>query len=450
MKRKKLLIVVGHGSHSTVVAEAARLMGYDVIKIIDFRNKKNLKSVKKNKRKLNFIVAIGDNHLRQKVFQYLKKNSMPVVKIIHPKAIVSKGAKIKKGTFVAAGVTVSTNVFISENTIVNTGAIIDHHSKIGQHSHIGPGVKIAGNVTVGQLCFIGLGSSVIESIKIANRTTVGAGAVVINNLASNLTYVGVPATKIISSKEGKILFLGRKNCKYSKKIYFLIRKINKNVKFLISDLNNKRKIKRAISKIRKDEFDYLISFRSYLIIDKKTLDKIKIASINFHPGPPEYRGIGCANFALINEERKFGCSCHIMNEKIDKGKFLDVRYFSLKKNIDINSLLSKTHKVLYGQSKEIISAILTNKSSIDSFIKRNKEIKWSRKIYTRKNLDNLYHINSNIKKNKLNKLLRACNTKVYKPYITMHGKKFFYFKNNKKSHSQYIKFHDKKFFYINK
>ena len=42
-----------------------------------------------------------------------------------------------------------------------------------------------------------------------------------------------------------------------------------------------------------------------LIVLKKTfLDKIKVASINFHPGPPDYRGIGCANFAIINQEKK--------------------------------------------------------------------------------------------------------------------------------------------------
>ena len=85
---------------------------------------------------------------------------------------------------------------------------------------------------------------------------------------------------------------------------------------------------------------------------------------------------------------------------------------------------------MYEQSKEMIHSIIKNKINLDHLVKKNKKFKWSKKLYTRKNLNELYKINSNIKKNKLNNLLQACNTKIFKPYIQQQGKKFFYLNNN--------------------
>ena len=65
-----------------------------------------------------------------------------------------------------------------------------------------------------------------------------------------------------------------------------------------------------------------------IIIKKNLINNCKIAAINFHPGPPEYRGIGCLNFALYNNEKFYGCTSHIMNEKIDDGKTGKPGYFA--------------------------------------------------------------------------------------------------------------------------
>ena len=53
-------------------------------------------------------------------------------------------------------------------------------------------------------------------------------------------------------------------------------------------------IKKKKIKISKN-YDYLISFLNSVYIHEKIRKKIKISSINFHPGPPEYPGFGCYN-----------------------------------------------------------------------------------------------------------------------------------------------------------
>ena len=46
------------------------------------------------------------------------------------------------------------------------------------------------------------------------------------------------------------------------------------------------------------EVDYILSFRSQSILPESLLKIPKFYSINFHPGPPEYPGTGCFNFAI--------------------------------------------------------------------------------------------------------------------------------------------------------
>ena len=230
----------------------------------------------------------------------------------------------------------------------------------------------------------------------------------------------------------RIIFIGREDCNYSERIYSNLKKISKKIVFIRSNIDNSKKIEQKLKKLKKDEFDYLICFRSFQIIKQEVLKKIKFFSINFHPGTPKYRGIGCANFAILNKEKIYGCTCHLMNRKIDNGKILDIKYFKLKKDIDINTMLKITYQHMFSQSKEIINFIFKKKKNIRILIKKNKSKNWSKKLYNRKQLNNLYKINSNINKSNLDILLRACNHRFFKPYLLKNGKKFFLFKKIEK------------------
>ena len=52
--------------------------------------------------------------------------------------------------------------------------------------------------------------------------------------------------------------------------------------------------------VKKNNYDLLISYISPWIVHKSVLDKTKRWNINFHPGSPEYPGIGCFNFAIFD------------------------------------------------------------------------------------------------------------------------------------------------------
>jgi acetyltransferase-like isoleucine patch superfamily enzyme len=61
---------------------------------------------------------------------------------------------------------------------------------------LAPGVRIAGDVTLGDGVFAGIGAVVIPGISIGSWSVIGAGAVVIRNAAEGVKLVGVPAKAV--------------------------------------------------------------------------------------------------------------------------------------------------------------------------------------------------------------------------------------------------------------
>ena len=222
-------------------------------------------------------------------------------------------------------------------------------------------------------------------------------------------------------KNYKILFFGRKNDIYSEKILCFLKKKFKNVSFFFSS--------KYVEKINKNIYswkgDYILCFRSYLILPNKVIKNAQIAAINFHPGPPKYRGVGCLNYALYNDEKEYGVTAHIMNSKIDYGKILMVKRFKIKKNQTLDFILNQTHKYLYNIAMDFIKMIKNKSLNINKLSNKFKNEKWSRIIKKKKDLDNFYILKKNMSLNKFNKKLRATITEKYKPYFIINKRKRF-------------------------
>ena len=223
-------------------------------------------------------------------------------------------------------------------------------------------------------------------------------------------------------KNYKILFIGKKSDKYSIKYYLYLKKTFRYVSVIYNSLTNHKQIKR---RIKSWEGDYIFCFRSNYLLKKNEIKKASKNVINFHPGPPEYRGIGCVNFAIVNNEKRYGSTVHLIDsDKIDCGKIIDVVLWKTKNNSSIDEILLKTYEKQFYQFKKVIRYI--KKDNLEFLIKKNKKYEWSKKLYTKNDLNNLYLIDVNVKKDVLKKILRSTITKKFKPYIMIHGKKFVY------------------------
>lgn len=208
----RTLVVVGAGGHGKVVADSAESMGlWDAVVFMDKRwpeisscahwlvvagkgSDLDL-SVEKD-----FVVAIGDNRIRARVFDECVRDGLNPVSIIHPAAVISKHAEIGLGSVVFAGAVINIGARIGQCAIVNTGATIDHDCVIGHSVHISPGAHLAGEVSVGDFSWIGIGASVKQCMTITSDVVVGAGACVVSDLSDSGIYVGLPAVKKIKSK----------------------------------------------------------------------------------------------------------------------------------------------------------------------------------------------------------------------------------------------------------
>lgn len=126
---------------------------------------------------------------------------------IHP------GAKIGKGLFIDHGM----GVVIGETAEVGENVTLYHNVTLG-----GTGKeKGKRHPTVGNNVVIGTGAKILGPVTIGDNSKIGAGAVVINDIPSNATAVGVPA-KVVKVKSVNVIeikdFRGRKKNIYNEMI----------------------------------------------------------------------------------------------------------------------------------------------------------------------------------------------------------------------------------------
>ena len=219
-----------------------------------------------------------------------------------------------------------------------------------------------------------------------------------------------------------VLLLARYDDFYSSLYYEFLKK-----NFLTVHVIWSKKIgeKIKISKIRKKNYDYIFSYRSYFILSEKILNKAKIAAINFHPSTPSYRGFGCANFAILDNAKFFGSTVHFMDKKIDSGKIISVQTIKILRNENLNSLLLRNYKSMFSHSKKITRKLIDGKiENLDEIIKKNRKEKWSSKIYRKKDLDKLFKIkigNKMYSKKVFSRLVNGLSYNKFQPYIELHG-----------------------------
>src|SRR5271163_4986685 len=101
MTTKESIVVFGAGGHAKVVADAIRAQGKYLITAIVDPGKADTSfcglNVRANELSLtptNFIVALGNNHLRQEVFNQLRTTGWTPALVIHPTAILAPSASI--------------------------------------------------------------------------------------------------------------------------------------------------------------------------------------------------------------------------------------------------------------------------------------------------------------------------------------------------------------------
>lgn len=91
--------------------------------------------------------------------------------------------------------------------------------------------------------------------------------------------------------------------------------------------------------------DLIVSLSFNQIFKKEILNIPKIGAINCHAGLlPSYRGRNILNWALINDEKKFGITVHFIDEGIDTGDIILQEEYDISDNDDYSTLLEKAYQ----------------------------------------------------------------------------------------------------------
>lgn len=223
----------------------------------------------------------------------------------------------------------------------------------------------------------------------------------------------------------RILYFGREGCDFSLKIERRLKRFSSEVVVVRSQ----RRFEQIPSFVDRWKGDLIICFRSHYILTQKIISSAKIAAINFHPGPPNYRGTGCLNFALYNEEKEYGVTVHIIAKKVDSGKIIKCIRFPIEDTDGVDSLLAKTHEKLFEAFLDFYEGLV---SDLDIWLKERLELSsnevWSGEKYTVSQLNALQSLDWNALEAEFARVIRATNTKNFPTEIKRYGHTFLYTK----------------------
>ena len=207
IETRRGLIIIGAGGHGRSVADVAFAMKrWDTIAFLDdgyegglcmgFPVLGKVSDFTHYLEQSDFIIAIGNNRIRQKLQLLLMEAGARIPILVHPEAVIGNQVTLGEGTVVMAGAVINCCTQIGAGCIINTGATVDHENCLGNYVHLSPGVHLAGRVRIGERTWIGIGSSVSNDVTINRDNVIGAGAVVLKDITVTGTYVGIPARRL--------------------------------------------------------------------------------------------------------------------------------------------------------------------------------------------------------------------------------------------------------------
>lgn len=183
----KRLVIVGAGGHGRAIAEIVLLLQVHEltgflddsatgevmcgVKVIGLAES----LVAHAERADEFIVAIGNNRLREALCARAEAAGLALATIVHPRATVAPSARVGSGSAIMAGSVVGTEAFLGKAVIINSGAVVDHHCVVEDFGHVGAGATMAGGSSLGRRAWMQAGASLGYRVSVANDDVLNPG-----------------------------------------------------------------------------------------------------------------------------------------------------------------------------------------------------------------------------------------------------------------------------------
>lgn len=205
MSKHSKLLIIGAGGQGRVIADIASQTGnYDEIAFLDDREPDTkmpfpylgkTDCVQEYRNTYDMIVAIGNAQVRETIMDRLVELGVECCIVVAPSAVIGSDVVIGAGSVIMHGAIINTGTSVGRGVIVNTASSVDHDCVLEDFCHIAVGAHLCGTVYVGKKTWVGAGSTVTNNISVCSDCVIGAGAVVVKDIETSGTYLGVPARR---------------------------------------------------------------------------------------------------------------------------------------------------------------------------------------------------------------------------------------------------------------
>lgn len=163
--------------------------GYKVLGGFDYLEGKN---------DIYYVCAIGNSKIKKEIVENkCNKYNIKPATLVHPSVIMNrKYNEIGEGTIICASNIITVNTNIGNHVIINLDCTIGHDVVIEDYVTVYPSVNISGNCNIAECVELGTGVQIIQGKEIGSNSIIGAGSVVIKDIESDSTAVGIPAKVI--------------------------------------------------------------------------------------------------------------------------------------------------------------------------------------------------------------------------------------------------------------
>ncbi|MCB4756444.1 MAG: acetyltransferase [Elusimicrobia bacterium] len=185
--------------------------GYDVVGVFDPDAQADLhgtkalgpdsewEKVRKANPALKVALALDPTALKEKAARHFGLESLAT--LVSPEAYVSPTAEVGNGCLLQRGVKIMAKARVGRGCKINVNAVVHHDCVVGDFCTLAPGSQLLGTVKLETRVYVGAGAIILPKIHVGEGAVIGAGAVVVRDVPSGITVVGVPARELVRESD---------------------------------------------------------------------------------------------------------------------------------------------------------------------------------------------------------------------------------------------------------
>lgn len=126
---------------------------------------------------VDLVVAIGIPEVRRRVWEGLRRKGARFASVVHPTAMVVRGARLGEGVVLAPYSVVSADARLGDGVVMNFHAVVEHDGVVGAWSQLNAHANVCGNATLGEEVLLSTHAVVPARACVPDRTRVLHGTV---------------------------------------------------------------------------------------------------------------------------------------------------------------------------------------------------------------------------------------------------------------------------------